>query len=114
MELICIVCPRSCRITVNGDEITGFSCKRGQAFAKSEMTAPMRSVTTTVATVFPDYPVLPVRTDGEIPKKDIGALMELVKCLCVDKKLKCGDIVAEKILGLDVNLIATGTVFTEY
>jgi len=113
MELICIVCPRSCRIAVDGENITGYSCKRGLAFAQSELTAPMRTVTTTVATVFPSYPVLPVRTDGEILKKDIGALMEFVRGLCVDQKLKCGAVVAENVLGSGVNLIATGTVFTD-
>ena len=38
-ELVCVVCPMGCRITVtlNGDEIvsvTGNSCPRGKAYAE--------------------------------------------------------------------------------
>ena len=72
-ELVCIVCPRSCRITItsDGDElvVTGNTCKRGKEFAVSEMTDPRRTVCTTVRTAFPSVPVLPVRVSGPIPKK---------------------------------------------
>ena len=47
-ELVCIVCPRSCRMTItsDGDElvVTGNTCKRGKEFAVSEMTDPRRTV----------------------------------------------------------------------
>ena len=53
-ELVCIVCPRSCRMTItsDGDElvVTGNTCKRGKEFAVSEMTDPRRTVCTTVRT----------------------------------------------------------------
>ena len=46
-ELVCIVCPRSCRMTItsDGDElvVTGNTCKRGKEFAVSEMTDPRRT-----------------------------------------------------------------------
>ena len=71
MELVCIVCPRGCRINVENGVVSGNGCKRGEAFALSEMTCPMRTVCSTVATTFEDYPVLPVRTNGEIPKDKI-------------------------------------------
>jgi len=111
MELVCIVCPRGCRITVDGDNITGNTCKKGLEFAKSEMTCPMRTVCSTVATKFPEMPVLPVRTNGEIPKDKIKDLMKLINSIVVDKKIKKGDIVAENIVGTTVNLIATESVF---
>ena len=62
MELVCIVCPRGCRIKIENGIVSGNGCKRGEAFAVSETTCPMRSVCSTVATTFADYPVLPVRT----------------------------------------------------
>ncbi len=113
MELICIQCPRSCHLNIEGDVVTGNGCKRGEAFAKAEAVAPMRSVTTTVATRFKDYPVLPVKTDGEIPKDQIFELMKFVSKICVDKKIRYGEIVSENILGTGVNLVATATVRTE-
>lgn len=110
MELICIVCPKSCRITIENGIVTGNGCKRGDAFAKAEVTNPTRTVTTTVATAFKEFPVLPVKTDGEIPKQKIGEFMKLVKGLYVTKKLKCGDVVFENVFGLNVNIVATESV----
>jgi len=54
MELVCIVCPNGCVLqaenTPDGVQVTGNKCKRGIAFAIEELTAPKRSLTTTVAT----------------------------------------------------------------
>lgn len=113
MELVCIVCPRSCHITVDGDNITGNFCPRGAKFAKEEAVAPKRSVTSTVATKYKDFPVLPVITDGEILKSQIPELMNLIKGLYITKPLKYGEIVAENILNSGVNLVASATVRSE-
>ena len=101
MELVCIVCPRGCRIKIENGIVSGNGCKRGEAFAVSETTCPMRSVCSTVATTFKDYPVLPVRTDGEIPKDKIDEHM----------KLHRGDVVLKGVCGTDVNLIATASIY---
>lgn len=111
MELVCIVCPRGCRIKIENGVVSGNGCKRGEAFAISETSCPMRSVCSTVATSFADYPVLPVRTDGEIPKAKIADLMKEINAITVDKKVKRGDVVAQNIVGTDVNLIATATIY---
>jgi len=71
----------------------------------------MRSVCSTVATSLKDYPVLPVRTDGEIPKAKIADLMKEINAIVVDKKVKRGDVVAQNVVGTDVNLIATATIY---
>lgn len=60
-ELVCIVCPRSCRMTITSDWRRA-CCDRqhlqkGQEFAVSEMTDPRRTVCTTVRTAFPSVPV---------------------------------------------------------
>ena len=39
-EIICIVCPRGCQLTVdeaNGYAVTGNGCPRGAAYGKSEL-----------------------------------------------------------------------------
>jgi CxxC motif-containing protein len=116
-ELICIVCPNGCRLQVEeqGGEllITGNLCKRGLAFAEAEITHPTRTVTSTVRTAFPDVPVLPVRTDGEIPKGKIPELMEVLRGLTIQRPLKIGETVVENLLGLGVNLIATSNILGE-
>lgn len=110
-ELYCITCPTGCRLAVaqQGNEfiVEGNGCKRGIDFAKTEMTDPMRSLTTTVRTSFPDVPVLPVRTDGEIPKGKIMDAMRELGSVLLDRPLGCGDTVIEDIAGCGVRVIAT-------
>ena len=54
-ELTCISCPLGCPLKVETDEngavlqVTGNTCKRGEIYGKKEVTAPERTVTSTVA-----------------------------------------------------------------
>ncbi len=109
---VCIVCPNGCRLTARKDEtgavtVTGNTCPRGEAFARAELTNPTRSLTTTVGTVFPDRPVLPVRTAGELPKEKLADAMRAIGAMRVRERMRCGDIVARDLLGTGVDLIAT-------
>lgn len=106
MKITCIVCPNGCEIDVDNG-FQGASCSRGVTYAKEEMTSPKRSLTTTVRTVFKEFPVLPVRTDGVIDKSSVFEAMKVINAVTVDKKLKRGDIVIENLLGQSVNVIAT-------
>jgi len=110
MDLVCIVCPRGCRIKVEDGVISGNTCPKGKAFAEAEMTCPMRSVCSTVKTTFASMPVLPVRTAGEIPKAKISELMKEINKVVVDKKVKKGDVILSGIVGTEVNLIATESI----
>lgn len=53
-DIICVACPMGCQISVelNDDgeilSVTGNTCKRGDAYARTECTHPERSLTTTV------------------------------------------------------------------
>lgn len=108
MKLVCIVCPKGCDISVTDNgKITGATCKRGEDFAKTEMTAPMRTVCTTVSTAFAHRPVLPVRTKGEIPKEKIFDFMDFIKTVKVTAPTKRGDVLAKNVLNCGVDLIAT-------
>ncbi|MEA4911842.1 MAG: DUF1667 domain-containing protein [Oscillospiraceae bacterium] len=115
-EFVCIVCPNGCRLTAAVDEksgeiaVTGNLCPRGAAFAQAELTCPMRSLTTTVRTVFPDRPVLPVRTAGELPKDRIAEAMCFLAEYKLTKRVRCGDTVIANLLGTGVKLIATDTI----
>lgn len=108
-ELTCIVCPNGCRLTVTdeGGKITvsGATCKRGEAFGKSEVLNPTRSITSTVATKFKDFPLLPVKTAGEIPKDKIFEAMKLINAVKVTKRLKTGDVIIDGFFG--AKLVAT-------
>lgn len=113
-ELVCIVCPRGCTMQVsenNGEiTVTGNSCKRGEQFAVSEMTAPKRTICTTVRTAFKDVPVLPVRVSAEIPKDRIFDVMHEINKVCVTSPVSRGDTVLENVLDLGVNIVATSDI----
>ncbi|MEG1551717.1 MAG: DUF1667 domain-containing protein, partial [Oscillospiraceae bacterium] len=95
------------RVEQDGDKIEVFdaTCKRGVEFAKNELTNPMRSITTTVATKFEDFPLLSVKTEGELPKGKIFEAMQKVNEVTVKKRLKVGDVVISDLFG--TNLVAT-------
>jgi len=110
-EITCIVCPNGCRIHAGLQDgqyvFTGNRCARGLEFARTELTAPMRSLTTTVRTVFRELPVLPVRTQGEIPKEMIPAVMRELAKVLISERIGIGDTVAADILRSGVDIIAT-------
>ncbi|MEA5051711.1 MAG: DUF1667 domain-containing protein [Oscillospiraceae bacterium] len=113
-EFVCIVCPNGCRLTASGDggelRVTGNLCPRGKAFAEAELTNPVRSLTTTVRTVFPDRPVLPVRTAGEIPKGKIPEAMAFLRGFTLARRARCGEVIVRDLLGTGVDVIATDAV----
>jgi CxxC motif-containing protein len=93
--------------TPEGFKISGNQCKRGISFAEAEMTNPTRTVTTTVRTVFPQAPVVSVRTRGEIPKDKIGEVMAVLNGITVKEPLRVGAVVVENVLGLGRDIIVT-------
>lgn len=112
-EMVCIVCPRGCTMKIDGEgeniTVTGNSCKRGAQFAVSEMTAPTRTICTTVKTVFPEAPVLPVRVSAEIPKDRIFDVMREINKTTVSERIGRGDVVIKNVLGLEADIIATSS-----
>ena len=72
MDLTCIRCPMGCAIHVemeNGQvvSVTGNTCPRGAEYAKSEATAPVRTVTSTVRALGGVRPVVAVKTVPDVP-----------------------------------------------
>ncbi len=55
----------------------------------------MRTLTTTVRTVFADFPRLPVKTDRDVPLKDFFECMKKIDSVLVERRLKPGDVVVE-------------------
>lgn len=110
-QLVCIGCPRGCRLTVeeNSGEfiVTGNTCPRGKAFAISEMTEPKRTICSTVKTVFPGCPVLPVRVSDDIPKDRIFDVMREINAVVLAERIGRGDVIIENVLGLGVDVIST-------
>ena len=114
-EMYCITCPNGCKLTVyehtrTSVEVEGNGCDKGHDYAVAEVTNATRSLTTTVRTTLPGVPVLPVRTDGEIPKgKIMDAMLEL-SSVVVNVELDCGDTVLEDVAGSGVRVIAASDI----
>lgn len=109
-EMICVVCPRGCRLraakTGDGYTVSGNKCKRGVDYAIAEMTAPVRTVTTTVAVEGGEMRLLPVRSDRAVPK---GMVTEIVRTLGKTRAkapVKAGDIICRDVCGCGADIIA--------
>lgn len=114
-ELTCIICPKGCRLQVTELEgqyhIEGAGCKRGETFAIEELTAPKRTIQTTVQTTFEEYPRLPVKTEGPIPKEKIREVMDVCHHVLIKCKVEVGEIVVENICQTGINLVATSDLY---
>ena len=117
-QIICIGCPVGCLITVKKKEdgsldITGNTCKKGEAYARSEMTAPVRTVTSMIRVEGGSGKVVPVKTAAEIPKEKIGACMDEIEARAVCAPVKVGDVLIESVAGTSVAVVATGNMESE-
>lgn len=112
-QLICIGCPVGCLITAKREEngglsITGNTCKKGEEYARSEMTAPVRAVTSMIRVKGGIGKVVPVKTAAEIPKEKISACMEEIQAAFVNAPIKVGDVLIENVAGTAVPVVAAG------
>lgn len=110
-NVTCIVCPMGCRMTVTkvNEEynVEGNTCKRGAKYAVEEITNPKRIITSTVRLEGSYLRLLPVKTDGPIPKALIMNVMAVLDKVKVKSPIESGDIIVKDILGTGVNIIST-------
>lgn len=107
-ELICIICPRGCRLEVDDNlNVTGNSCPRGVIYAKNELTHPTRTLTSTVRIISKEEALLPVKSKDPLPKEKIFAAMEIINRTCVKAPIKIGDVIIKDILNLGVDIVAS-------
>lgn len=113
--LICIGCPKGCMITVDKEEdgslvITGNSCRIGENYARNEMTAPKRGLTSMIRVEKGYDPVVPVKTRGEIPKDKIEDCMEIIRNTTITAPVRLGEVLIRNAAGTGVDIVATATV----
>lgn len=111
--LICIGCPNGCLVTVDKNpdgslSITGNTCKKGEEYARNEVTAPKRMVTSIVRVSGGKNPVVSVKTKEEIPKEKIAACMEEINRTALKAPVSLGQIVIADVAGTGVDIVATG------
>jgi len=107
-EFTCIVCPRGCKVIVDdNNSITGNFCPRGKDYVISEMSNPVRIITTTVRVNNREDTLVSVKTSSPVPKGMIFNVMEEINKLSVNAPCKIGEIVKKNILDLDVDILIT-------
>lgn len=111
-ELICIGCPMGCMMTVTMEDgqvtaVAGNTCKRGDDYARKEVTNPTRIVTSSVCVIGGILPVVSVKTKEDIPKGKIPEVMKALKAVTVKAPVNIGDVMLENAAGTGVDIIAT-------
>lgn len=110
-EMICIVCPNGCHLKIDASKeeikVTDNLCPRGEAFARTEMTCPMRTISSTVKTTSSLQPVVSVKVSQEIPKSKIFDVMDQIQSVVLDHDLDVGQPVIQNVCDLGVDVILT-------
>ena len=115
-ELICIGCPLGCMIQVEMDgaevvSVTGNTCKRGDDYARKEVTNPTRIVTSIVNVT--GGHLVSVKTKSDIPKGKIFDCVKALKGVTVEAPVHIGDVIVSDVAGTGVDIIATKEIFVK-
>lgn len=111
--LTCIGCPMGCTLNVEIEaeqvkRVTGNTCKRGEIYAKKEVTNPTRIVTTTVR--IKGGKVVPVKTKEDIPKGKIIDCVKELKHLEIEFPVQIGQIIVEDVADTGIPVITTASI----
>ena len=109
-ELVCIVCPKGCRLHVdeeNGFAVTGNSCPRGAEYGKNEIQNPTRVLTSTVKLTGGAYRRCPVKTDKAVPKGKLLDIMEELNGVELASPVSIGQVALKDAAGTGANVVVT-------
>lgn len=116
-ELTCVSCPLGCSLHVelsdDGKEVlnvTGNTCKRGDKYARSECTNPVRVLTSTMKVNGGSLPVVPCKTSAPIPKGKMFECMAAINNEVVDAPISMGDVLICNVCDTGVDIVATNEV----
>jgi CxxC motif-containing protein len=111
-KIRCIECPKGCFLSVDIEDfkvvsIKGNECPKGEKHAISEVENPVRILTSAALSQGLDLKMIPVRTDGPVPKTALKKAMEEIKRIRINQPVRVGTVIVENFLNLGINLIAT-------
>jgi CxxC motif-containing protein len=109
-ELICIICPKGCRLQVdeqNDLRVEGNACARGAEYGKAEIKNPTRTVTSTVRVAEGRSRRCPVKTDRPVPKAMIADALRQLYGIEVRPPVHIGQVIVKNICGTQANFVST-------
>ena len=114
-ELICIGCPLGCPLTVTMEgaevvKVEGNTCKRGDVYARKEVTNPTRIVTSTVMVEGGSDVTVAVKTRNDIPKSKIFECVQALKGITVKAPVHIGDVILANVADTGVDIVASSNV----
>ena len=114
-KVTCIGCPMGCPLTVvmKGKDVlsvTGNTCRRGDVYARKEVTNPTRIVTSTVRVSGGSIDMVSVKTKEDIPKDKIFECVRALKGIRIPAPVHIGDVILTNVADTGVDIIATKNV----
>ena len=107
-EFVCIVCPRGCNLKIDDSlNVTGNFCPRGKAYAVSEVTNPVRMITSSIRVKNREDLLVSVKTSVAVPKDKIFAVMQEIDKLSVSAPCHIGDVALANVLGTGADILIT-------
>lgn len=113
-KLTCICCPLGCSIEADMQggsvvAVRGNGCPNGEKYAHTELTAPVRTLTSTVALVNSKsgMRLAPVRSSDPIPKDKLFDCMKEIANISVSAPVHIGDTVLQNAAGTGISIIIT-------
>ncbi|MEW6650417.1 MAG: DUF1667 domain-containing protein [Chloroflexota bacterium] len=110
-EIICVACPKGCRLEVlrENDEllVNNAGCKRGKEYALAETTDPRRMVASTVRVENAPHPLVPVYTAEPFPKGKLQDLLKELRKVQLDAPIRLGQVVLADALSTGIDVIAS-------
>lgn len=113
-KLTCICCPLGCSIEADMQggsvvAVRGNGCPNGEKYAHTELTAPVRTLTSTVALVNSKsgMRLAPVRSSEPIPKDKLFDCMKEIANISVSAPVRIGNTVLQNAAGTGISIIIT-------
>ena len=111
-EFTCIICPNGCDITAGYEgaqisHIAGALCPKGEEYVRQELTAPQRTIASSVLVEGGELPLTSVRLDRPIPKEEIFHVMDAIRGIRLQAPVSIGQVALAGVCGLGADVIVT-------